>query len=487
MAKTNIRGTQIADATVDLAADITGTLPVGNGGTGAATLPANNVLIGNGTGAVQAVAPGALGEVLSSTGSAWQSSNIGSTTNDLKEDWTNNSDGVAPATTESGHSLVSTYSPSSSAALAISGGMLTTLYTGAATVVGYETALVKNTSTPVLYIEFDYKFLTTGGTTETTQLVAGIWESAWTEGTLGAVTNRAPVHFLIGATTWTLQTYDSAAGNAQIIGTAYNFNSNDGVVRTVRIALDPTNNRAVVLCPDGKTRVFYDSARTLFAVSGFYAQQEVIRNTGSTDKPAGFTRWRASAIFGEYDSELQSRYYSLLQQGNLIEDRGHLIQQTANFTLTSQTAAQRAFNGSAAGQVTVPAGTYGFEALISLASMSATSGSFGFALNPGASGGATIAGIIWRSVAVKAATLATAAAPSVTLNTGQANTTVVTASTATAGFMHIVGKVRVSAVGTLVPRVSLGVAAAAVVQAESFFRIWRTAEYNSTTVGTEWT
>lgn len=35
MAKTNIRGTQIADATVDLTVDVTGTLPIANGGTNA--------------------------------------------------------------------------------------------------------------------------------------------------------------------------------------------------------------------------------------------------------------------------------------------------------------------------------------------------------------------------------------------------------------------------------------------------------------------
>lgn len=54
MARTNIRGTQIADATVDLTVDVTNTLPVANGGTGAATL--SGVLVGNGTSAVTAVA-----------------------------------------------------------------------------------------------------------------------------------------------------------------------------------------------------------------------------------------------------------------------------------------------------------------------------------------------------------------------------------------------------------------------------------------------
>lgn len=52
---------------------LTGTLGVANGGTGVTTLPANNVLIGNGTSAVAAVAPGTIGNVLTSNGTTWAS------------------------------------------------------------------------------------------------------------------------------------------------------------------------------------------------------------------------------------------------------------------------------------------------------------------------------------------------------------------------------------------------------------------------------
>ena len=58
---------------VDLTSQVTGTLPVANGGTGATTLTANNVLLGNGTSAPQAVAPSTAGNVLTSNGSTWQS------------------------------------------------------------------------------------------------------------------------------------------------------------------------------------------------------------------------------------------------------------------------------------------------------------------------------------------------------------------------------------------------------------------------------
>jgi hypothetical protein len=50
-----------------------GNLSVLNGGTGTTTLTANNVLLGNGTSAVQFVAPGANGNMLVSNGTTWAS------------------------------------------------------------------------------------------------------------------------------------------------------------------------------------------------------------------------------------------------------------------------------------------------------------------------------------------------------------------------------------------------------------------------------
>jgi hypothetical protein len=54
-----------------------GTLGVARGGTGATTLDANNVILGNGTSAVQFVAPGTNGNVLTSNGTTWTSAAAG--------------------------------------------------------------------------------------------------------------------------------------------------------------------------------------------------------------------------------------------------------------------------------------------------------------------------------------------------------------------------------------------------------------------------
>jgi len=67
-------GTNVVDATTHLTSLTLGTpLVVASGGTGLATLTANNVLIGNGTGNVTFVAPGSTGNVLTSNGSTWTS------------------------------------------------------------------------------------------------------------------------------------------------------------------------------------------------------------------------------------------------------------------------------------------------------------------------------------------------------------------------------------------------------------------------------
>jgi hypothetical protein len=57
----------------NLTTNVTGTLPVGNGGTGATTLTANNVILGNGTSAPLFVAPGTAGNLLTSDGTTWTS------------------------------------------------------------------------------------------------------------------------------------------------------------------------------------------------------------------------------------------------------------------------------------------------------------------------------------------------------------------------------------------------------------------------------
>jgi hypothetical protein len=75
-----VKGTEINTEFVNIStaiatkADLTsGAVAASSGGTGATTLTANNVILGNGTSAVQFVAPGTTGNVLTSNGTTWSS------------------------------------------------------------------------------------------------------------------------------------------------------------------------------------------------------------------------------------------------------------------------------------------------------------------------------------------------------------------------------------------------------------------------------
>ena len=171
-----------------------------------------------------------------------------------------------------------------------------------------------------------------------------------------------------------------------------------------------------------------------------------------------------SATTGTFEFENPAFYMTgaTSQRGAVLVDQ-YMLQQ-ATYTLTSQTAAQKLFGVSTNGAVTLVPGTYEFDCVFSLSSMSSSSGSFGFALG----GGATFTQYWWSSA--NKATLATAASGQVTYNTA-ANTALVTANTNTVAFARCGGVVIVTVGGTVIPQVSLGVAAAAVVGVGSYFKI----------------
>lgn len=74
-ARTNL-GAAASGANSDITSltGLTTALSVAQGGTGSTSLTANNVILGNGTSAVQTVAPGSSGNVLTSNGTTWSSS-----------------------------------------------------------------------------------------------------------------------------------------------------------------------------------------------------------------------------------------------------------------------------------------------------------------------------------------------------------------------------------------------------------------------------
>jgi hypothetical protein len=139
------------------------------------------------------------------------------------------------------------------------------------------------------------------------------------------------------------------------------------------------------------------------------------------------------------------------------------------YPLTSTTSAQKLLNSSPNGALTVPAGVlFWFECEFDLTAMSATSGTFSFGLG----GTATFTSLKYEVRAQKSAASGTLATWQDQVITTAAATALVTASTTTTGAAILKGILRVNAAGTIVPQVTLSVAAAAVVGANSWFRLW---------------
>jgi hypothetical protein len=242
----------------------------------------------------------------------------------------------------------------------------------------------------------------------------------------------------------------------------------------------------VQLLAGGAVKAGFDPANV--AITGGTIAGTLITTKAGTTAAAGLSLTsgtnKTTPVGGEIEYDGVVSYFTpvLSERGVILSDQ-IITTQGGTYTLASQTALQKLFNSPSNGALNVGASrTYLFDCHYDLSSMSASSGSFGF----GIAGSATLTFIKWWSFANKAA-LATAASAQSTMNlNSNANTTIVTATTNTVGWAHIRGIIRINASGTIIPGVSLGVAAAAVVGRDSYFRIW---PYGTNTVASvgNWT
>lgn len=143
------------------------------------------------------------------------------------------------------------------------------------------------------------------------------------------------------------------------------------------------------------------------------------------------------------------------------------IQQNATYTLTSSTSAQKLFNASTNGTLTLPIGTYRYQAFVYLSSMSATTGSGAFGIL--GAGTATIASALSQAVGVDGLP-ATGAGTGNSYWTGVTSSApIVTTQINTALGISISGTFRVSVAGTIIPSFTLTTAAAAIMQPDTYF------------------
>jgi hypothetical protein len=172
----------------------------------------------------------------------------------------------------------------------------------------------------------------------------------------------------------------------------------------------------------------------------------------------------ASAGLVEYDGS--AFYNSIAASTRGVMPSEQFVILNAPYTLASQTAAQQLFNNTTNGAVTLPIGTYQFECLFSLTSLSGTSGAFGFAI---VAGTAVVGSQGWLALAGKPSAF-NIPSQSATYNTS-ANTSLMAITANTNGYAFIKGTIKITTAGTIIPSVSMTQASAAVVGANSYFKI----------------
>lgn len=146
-----------------------------------------------------------------------------------------------------------------------------------------------------------------------------------------------------------------------------------------------------------------------------------------------------------------------------------IIRADATRTFTSNTAQQAIFNSPTNGRLTLDVGTYVFECLISMDTMSATSGNGKFSLNNG--GTATLGAILYMTSGMDAALDTLTALSGVTEVTAtQVATNIATAATATVLTFFVKGTFEVTGAGNIVPSFAQTTASAAVVKVGSYFQ-----------------
>lgn len=181
----------------------------------------------------------------------------------------------------------------------------------------------------------------------------------------------------------------------------------------------------------------------------------------------------------EYDGD--AHYLTATASNRAVVRAENIICLSASYTLTSQTAAQKLFNASTNGALTLPTGTYFFECLFSLSSMSGTSGNAAFQILGG--GTATVGTVLYHAVGIDGNINAAATQTGSTSNASSSVASIVTAGTNTNMHTSIRGTFRVTGAGTIIPSVALVTAAAAIVAAGSYFRCYKVGASNFATVG----
>lgn len=179
----------------------------------------------------------------------------------------------------------------------------------------------------------------------------------------------------------------------------------------------------------------------------------------------------------EYDGTVFYKTNNASNRG-LSPASQYAIFNNTTYTLTSTTSAQKLFNTSTNGAITLPTGIFEFECYHYLTNLSSTSGTISFGLVVGTATFTTFFTVnLTRSLVGSTSTLISQSF----------NATGVTASgssgTATGATVFVKGTIRVTVAGTIIPSVAMSQASAAVVNSGSYFKVTQIANTSNQTIG----
>lgn len=274
----------------------------------------------------------------------------------------------------------------------------------------------------------------------------------------------------------------STAGFRLFAGATGSFNwaRNDGVTDTYVRTFDATltADRTYTLQNASSTIAMYSNKLSVFSATTSAELAGVISDeTGSGSLVFGTTPTLSTPLLANattntagglgYDGTI---FYSTTNTNNPgLSPSVYYIRQDSAYTLTNAATIQQLFNGSTNGRITLPVGTYRFNALFRLTSMDATAGNAMFTI----AGSATTGTFLFSNWGYDAAPttgpgnfnggFAVASATAVSMHT---------VSVATQMATNITGTFEVTVSGTVIPSITLLNAAAAVVSAGSYFECW---------------
>jgi hypothetical protein len=224
--------------------------------------------------------------------------------------------------------------------------------------------------------------------------------------------------------------------------------------------------------------------------AGTITATAIIHGAGTTSNaPESFTttgaQLKTTSAAGDLEVDAAGiPYYSQAASSRGVINVEQYINLSSQYTLSNVTVAQKLFNTSTNGALTVASSTtYWFECSFSLSGI-ATTANIGFAIGLG--GGASLTTIGWSSLAIRTllANVTIPGTAQMTYNTSNSNALIVTLAATPNAVARCYGIIRINAGGTITPQVILSVGnAASVVGANSYFRIVPLGSNTATSVG----